>query len=215
LDRAGRALPADADPSERAILKQSIRLAFVAVLQKLSPKQRATILLMDVLGFTAAEAAATLDTSVVSVNSALQRARATLANHTVEVPTDLTESQMDMLNRYVTAFERYDVDALTDLLRQDVTFSMPPYRLWFQGPEAFRTWMLGLGSGCRGSRLIQTAACGLPAFGQYRVNPEGGHKAWALIVIELSDDRIAAVNSFLDTENLFPRFDLPIFLPGV
>jgi RNA polymerase sigma-70 factor (ECF subfamily) len=210
-----RALPADADPSQRVILKQSIRLAFVAILQKLSPKQRATILLMDVLGFSAAEAAETLDTSVVSVNSALQRARATLASQNTDVPTDLSKSQMELLNQYVAAFERYDIDALVRLLRQDVTLSMPPYELWLQGPDAVRTWMLGLGSGCRGSRLIRTAACGSPAFGQYRVNPDGGHKAWALIVLELSGERIAGVNSFLDTENLFPRFDLPIFLPAV
>jgi RNA polymerase sigma-70 factor (ECF subfamily) len=141
-----RALPTDADPSQRAILKQSIRLAFVAVLQKLSPKQRATILLMDVLGFSAAEAAETLETSVVSVNSALQRARATLASHNTDAPTDLSKSQIELLNRYVAAFERYDIDSLACLLRQDVTLSMPPYELWLQGPDAVRTgcwvWVL-------------------------------------------------------------------------
>ena len=113
---------------------------------------------------------------------------------------------------------QYDIDALTSLLRQDATLSMPPYALWFQGPEAIRNWMLGMGCGCRGSRLVPTGACGSPAFAQYRVNPEGGYKAWALIVLELSldlaDDRIAAVNSFLDVEALFPRFDLPLLLPA-
>jgi RNA polymerase sigma-70 factor (ECF subfamily) len=118
-----------------------------------------------------------------------------------------------MINRYVAAFEQYDIDALTALLRQDATLSMPPYALWFQGPEAIRHWMLGLGSGCRGSRLMPAEACGSPAFGQYGVNPEGGYKAWALIVLKLSDDRIAAVNSFLDVEKLFPRFALPLLLP--
>jgi RNA polymerase sigma-70 factor, ECF subfamily len=209
-----RALPSDSDPSERAILKQSIRLAFVAALQKLTPKQRAALLLMDVLGFSAAEVAETLDISVASVNSALQRARAALSDKNLSASPDLSEPQMEMLNRYVTAFEQYDLDALTSLLRQDVTLSMPPYALWFQGREAIRNWMLGLGCGCRGSRLVPTAACGSPAFGQYRVNPEGGHKAWALIVLDLSDDWIAAVNSFLDVETLFPRFDLPLLLPG-
>jgi RNA polymerase sigma-70 factor (ECF subfamily) len=209
-----RALPSDSDPSERAILKQSIRLAFVAALQKLAPKQRAALLLVDVLGFSAAEAAETLDTSVASVNSALQRARATLSDRNFSESPDLSAPQMEMLNRYVTAFEQYDIDALTSLLRQDATLSMPPYALWFQGPEPIRNWMLGLGCGCRGSRLVPTAACGSPAFGQYRVNPEGGHKAWALIVLELSDDRIAAVNSFLDVDALFPRFDLPLLLPA-
>jgi RNA polymerase sigma-70 factor (ECF subfamily) len=121
---------------------------------------------------------------------------------------------METLNRYVAAFEQYDIEALTALLRRDATLSMPPYALWFQGPEPIRNWMLGLGCGCRGSRLVPAAACGSPAFAQYRVNPEGGHKAWALIVLDLLDDRIAAVNSFLDVEALFPRFELPLFLPA-
>jgi len=207
-----RALPSDADPAERAILKQSIRLAFIAALQKLAPKQRAVLLLMDVLGFSAAEAAETLDTSVASVNSALQRARAGISDPSPNVSLDLTDSQKQMLNRYVAAFERYDIDALTALLREDATLSMPPYSLWFQGPEAIRNWMLGMGCGCRGSRLVPAAACGSPAFAQYRPNPEGGHRAWALIVLELTKDRIAAVNSFLDVENLFPRFDFPLLL---
>jgi RNA polymerase sigma-70 factor (ECF subfamily) len=169
---------------------------------------------MDVLGFSASETAVTLDTSVASVNSALQRARAALSDRSFRGSSDLTEPQRDMLNRYVMAFEQYDVDALTTLLRQDATLSMPPYALWFQGPESIRAWMLGPGCGCRGSRLVAAEACGSPAFGQYRVNPEGGHKAWALIVLELAEERIAAVNSFLDVENLFPRFELPLLLPA-
>ncbi len=122
---------------------------------------------------------------------------------------------MDTLNRYVTAFEQYDIDALTALLRDDASVSMPPYSLWFQGREAIRNWMLGLGCGCRGSRLVATEACGSPAFAQYRVNLEGGHKAWALIVLELAGDQITGMNSFLDVEGLFPRFDLPLLLPAV
>ncbi len=208
------ALPADSDPAERAILKQSIRLAFVAALQKLAPKQRAALLLMDVLGLSAAETAETLETSVASVNSALQRARAALSEKDFNASSELSAAQMEMVNRYVTAFEQYDIDALTKVLREDATVSMPPYALWFQGPGAIRNWMLGLGCGCRGSQLVPTAACGSPAFAQYRVNPEGGYKAWALIVLELSDDRIAAMNSFLDVEALFPRFDMPLFLPA-
>jgi RNA polymerase sigma-70 factor (ECF subfamily) len=209
-----RAIPAEADPSERAILRQSIRLAFVAALQNLAPKQRAALLLMEVLGWSAAEVAETLETSVAAVNSALQRARTTLANRSDSGSVALSASQERLLNRYVAAFERYDVDQLAALLREDATFSMPPYALWFQGPEAVRSWMLGMGSGCRGSRLLPTAACGSPAFGQYRPNPAGGHKPWALIVLELSGDQIAAVNSFLDTETLFRRFDLPRELPA-
>ena len=209
-----RVLPQEANPSELAMLKQSIRLAFVAALQNLTPKQRAVLLLMEVLECSAAEVAEFLETSVASVNSALQRARATIAQPNPHEPAELSEAQQGMLKRYVTAFETYDIEGLTTLMRQDVTFCMPPYSLWLQGPADVRTWMLGLGSGCRGSRLVPASACGWPAFAQYRPNPEGGHKAWALIVLELAGDQIVGVNSFLDTEALFPRFDLPLSLPS-
>jgi RNA polymerase sigma-70 factor, ECF subfamily len=209
------ALPADADPSERAMLRQNIRLAFIAALQTLAPKQRAALLMTEVLGCTAAEVAETLDTSVASVNSALQRARAALARRRAAEPADLSEVQRRMVSRYVSAFEQYDIDGLTALMREDVTFCMPPYSLWLQGPGDVHTWMLGLGSGCRGSRLFPMEACGWPAFAQYRANPEGGYTAWALIVLELEGDRIAGVNSFLDTERLFPRFELPWPAPNI
>jgi RNA polymerase sigma-70 factor, ECF subfamily len=207
------AIATDADPAERAMMRQSIRLAFVATLQHLAPKQRAVLLLMEVLEWSAAEVAATLQTSVAAVNSALQRARSSLASRN-ESKAELSASQREMLNRYVAAFERYDIDELVSLLHQDATFCMPPYELWLQGPESVRTWMSGMGSGCRGSRLIATAACGSPAFAQYRPNPEGGYKAWALIVLELAGDRIEGVNNFLDTETVFPRFHLPLMLPA-
>ena len=208
-----RAIPTDADPSERAMLRQSIRLAFVAALQSLAPKQRAALLLVEVLGSSVAEAAETLGTSVASVNSALQRARATLSGRDCRaVPSALTQSQEQMLNRFVAAFERYDVDQLVALLRDDATFSMPPYSLWLQGPECVRGWLLGMGSGCRGSRLLATAACGSPAFGQYKADPDGGHKPFALVVLELSGNHVAGWNSFLDTEMLFPKFELPLHL---
>lgn len=211
-----RAIPQDADPAERAMLRQSIRLAFVAALQQLAPKQRAALLLADVLGWSAAEIGEALAMSIAAVNSALQRARSTIASRGAErrVPTELSAAQTVLLNRYVSAFERYDVDELVSLLRADATFSMPPYELWLQGPESVRTWMLGTGSGCRGSKLVPAAACGSPAFGQYRVNPEGGYKAWALVVLELSDSDVEGINSFLDTEALFPKFGLPMTLPG-
>jgi RNA polymerase sigma-70 factor (ECF subfamily) len=207
------AIATDADPSERAMLRQSIRLAFVAALQHLAPKQRAALLLVEVLGWSAAEVAETLATSVAAVNSAVQRARSSLAKRS-EDPAELSQSQKEMLNRYVAAFERYDIDELVSLLREDATFCMPPYELWLQGPDSVRTWMLGMGSGCRGSRLVRTDACGSPAFAQYRPDSEGGHKPWALIVLELSGDRITGVNSFLDTATLFPRFDLLLHLPA-
>jgi RNA polymerase sigma-70 factor (ECF subfamily) len=210
-----RVLPADADPSELLVLRQSIRLAFVAALQHLPPKQRAMLLLTEVLGWSAAEVAESLDTTVASVNSALQRARATLGSRNLSEPqAPLSEAQSKLLERYVEAFLRYDVDALVGLLHQDATLSMPPYSLWLRGPDDIRTWLLGRGSGCRGSRLIPSAACGLPAFGQYRPDPEGGHKPFALIVLELSGDGIAGWNSFLDTETLFPLFGLPRNLPA-
>ena len=207
-------VPADADPSQRAMLRQSVRLAFVAALQKLAPKQRAVLLLMEVLECSAAEVAEILETTVASVNSALQRARAALSQRNADEPTELSEAQRDMLQGYVSAFESYDLDRLTSLVRQDVTLCMPPFSMWLQGPEEVRAWMLGLGSGCRGSRLAPAAACGWPAFAQYRPAPEGGHKAWALIVLELSGDRISAINSFLDVDRLFPRFGLPLTLPA-
>ena len=215
-----RAVPADGDPAEQVILRQSIRLAFVAALQHLPAKQRAALLLTEVLGWSAAEVAETLDTSVASVNSALQRARATLAERNVgdvreaagerSLPP-LSEVQIAVVDRYVAAFERYDVDALTALLTQDATLSMPPYTLWLRGHESIRAWLLGHGSGCRGSRLVRTAACGAPAFGQYR---KGGEEPWALIVLDLEGDRVAGMTSFLDTEVLFPMFGLPPRFPA-
>jgi len=202
-------------PAERAMLKQSLRLAFAAALQRLAPKQRASLLLTEVLGFSAAETADTLGTSVASVNSALQRARATLPKPAPDDAPQLSERQEALLDRYVEAFERYDVSSLTRLMRHDVAFCMPPFRLWLRGPEAVERWMLGLGAGCEGSRFQRTAASGLPAFAQWRLDPAGGHRAWALIVLEVADDRIAGVNNFLDVDRLFPAFGLPLALaPG-
>lgn len=204
------ALPADADPAELVGLRESIRLAFVAALQHLPPKQRAVLLLTEVLGWSAAEIASSLEMSVPAVSSALQRARTTLATRDLsQARTSLSGEQTALLTRYVDAFQRYDMDALSSLLREDATLSMPPYSLWLRGRESIQAWMLGRGSGCRGSRLVPTAACGSPAFGQYRPAEGGGYRPFALIVLELAGDRIAAVNSFLDTETLFPRFGLP------
>jgi RNA polymerase sigma-70 factor, ECF subfamily len=203
---------ADAGPDEKASLRQSVRLAFVAALQKLPPKQRAALLMAEVLDCPVAEIAETLETSVASVNSALQRARGSLAQRNPSQPAELSPSQQVMLRQYVTAFEKYDVDGLVALMRHEVTLCMPPYSLWLQGPTDVHTWMLGLGCGCRGSRLIPTFASGWPAFAQYRPDTNGGHKAWALIVLELSEDQIAGINSFLAVDRLFPRFGFPLQL---
>ena len=207
------ALPAeaDSDPEERAILRESIRLAFVAALQYLPPRQRAALLLTQVLNFSAAEAAETLEMSVASVNSALQRARATLeARNPAVVPRVLTEEQRALVSRYMTAFEAYDVKALTALLHEEATLSMPPYDLWLRGHESIATWLLGFGIGCKGSRLVPVAACGgTPAFAQYR---DGGATPWALIMLEMDDSRITGMTSYLDVETLFPRFGLGMTL---
>jgi RNA polymerase sigma-70 factor (ECF subfamily) len=205
-----QALPSDVDPAERAILRQSIRLAFVAALQHLPPKQRAALLLTDVLGWSAAEVAESLATSTASVNSAVQRARATLAARDLGQPrATLSDEQAVLVERYLAAFERYDVAALTELLHEDATLSMPPYTLWLRGPETIGSWLLGPGAECRGSRLLPTVANGAPAFGQYRPADAGGHMPWSLIVLELGDTSIAGWIAFLDTETLFPRFGLP------
>ena len=204
------AIPADSDPYELTALRQSIRLAFVAALQHLPPRQRAALILTEVLGWSAAEVAECLETSAAAVNSALQRARATLESRNVSASGDaLSDEDSALLDQYVDAFHRYDVDGLVALLREDATLSMPPYTLWLRGPEAIRGWLLGRGAGCRGSRLVPTRACGSPAFGQYRPDPAGGHTPWSLTVLELSGGRITGWTAFLDTETLFPRFGLP------
>ena len=202
-----RVLPEGGDPAELAIARETIRLAFVAALQHLAPRQRAVLILREVLSWSASEVAELLGTTVASVNSALQRARATLAavNGT---PTDtlraMDKEQLALLARYVDAFERYDMDSLTSLLHEDATLSMPPLSLWLRGHADIREWMLGTGSGCRGSRLVPVVANGTPAFGQYRTTGP-----WALLVIEISAGQIVGLNSFLDTERLFPLFGLP------
>lgn len=202
------ALPADADPAERAVLRESIRLAFVAALQHLPPRQRAGLLLTEVLGWSAAEVASALDTTVASVNSAVQRARATLqARPDVQRAAPLPAEQSALLERFVDAFHRYDVDALTALLQDDAVMTMPPFDMWLQGPEAIAGWLRGPGLPCQGSRLLPTAASGLPAFGQYR---QGGRQAWGLVVLEPGPRGIAGWNTFLDVETLFPRFGLPM-----
>lgn len=205
--------PEDEGPEERAILRESVRLAFVAALQYLPPRQRAALLLTQVLGWSAAEAAETLEMSVPAVNSALQRARATLAARNPSVvPRELSDEQQLLVARYVQAFEAYDVSALTALLREDATLSMPPYDLWLQGHDSIATWLLGFGIGCKGSRMVPVQACGgTPAFAQYR---EGGAVPWALVLLELEGDRITSMTSYLDVETLFPRFGLPMRLPA-
>jgi RNA polymerase sigma-70 factor (ECF subfamily) len=203
----------DGDPAEVAMARETIKLAFVAALQHLPPRQRAALILCEVLRWQASEVAELLETSVASVNSALQRARATLADSGVSESDPapvLGEAERALLARYVEAFERYDLDALTSLIQEDATQSMPPYDMWLRGRDDIFTWWFGPGIGCRGSRLLPTAgANGSPAWGQYKPSPDGGYDPWALQVIELSDGRIGELTFFLDTETLFPLFGLP------
>jgi RNA polymerase sigma-70 factor (ECF subfamily) len=211
----GILLPAGADPAEVAVSRESVRLAFVAALQHLPARQRAVLILREVLRWRADEVAELLETTVASVNSALQRARATLTELSPAESDSLRaldEEQRAFLDRYVDAFERYDLDALVDLLHEDVVQSMPPYEMWLQGTEEVRGFFLGTGIGCRGSVVVPAgSANGLPAFGQYKPDPErGGHAPWALQVLEISGGRIAGLNFFLDTDRLFPLFGLPL-----
>jgi RNA polymerase sigma-70 factor (ECF subfamily) len=210
------------DPAELAAQRESVRLAFVAALQHLPAKQRAVLILREVLRWPATEVAELLDTSVASVNSALQRARAALsaridAGSESSTAGPVDADQQALLARYVDAFERYDMSELVTLLRKDAIQSMPPYAMWLRGADDIITWMLGPGAGCLGSRMLPTRANGCPAFGQYRRDPAGGWKPWALQVLEISDGRIAEMAfflAFLDPERLFPAFGLPLHLDG-
>ena len=209
----GLAVPADGDPADVAVARETIRLAFVAALQHLPPRQRAVLILCEVLRWQASEVAELLDTSVASVNSALQRSRATLASSDLKdatSPSQLDDADRALLARYVEAFESYDMDALTRVIQEDAQQSMPPFDLWLRGRDDIFTWWFGPGAACRGSRVIPTtAANGSPAFGQYKPSPDGGYDPWALQVIEIEDGRIGELTFFLDTERLFPLFGLP------
>jgi RNA polymerase sigma-70 factor, ECF subfamily len=210
-----RVIPEDSDPAEIAVARETIRLAFVTALQHLPPRQRAVLILCEVLRWQAAEVADLLGTSVAAVNSALQRARATLAAVPEESrPRRADDDNGELLAQYVEAFERYDVTVLVKLLHEDAIQSMPPVTLWLSGAQTIGAWMVGPGRACEGSRLIPVAACGSAAFAQYRHDPEGGHSPWALQVLDISDGRISGIHTFLDAAALFPLFDLPAHLPG-
>jgi RNA polymerase sigma-70 factor, ECF subfamily len=207
----GRVLP-DGDPAETAVARESIRLAFMAALQHLPPRQRAVLILREVLRWRASEVAELLDSSVASVNSALQRARATLETRGASLdqpaPT-LDAASGELLARYVDAFERYDMDALTALLHADAHWNMPPFAFWLQSHDDIRAFCLGPGIGCLGSRLVPVAANGSPAFGHYKPAPGGDWEPWSLQVVEVAGERIGGITFFLDVERLFPLFGLP------
>ncbi|MGW4733946.1 sigma-70 family RNA polymerase sigma factor [Streptomyces shenzhenensis] len=213
-----RVLPGADDPAEAAVAKESVRLAFMAALQQLPPKQRAVLILREVLAWRASEVAELLGTTVASVNSALQRARATLAERADQgaeaaVSDPLDEEQQRLLERYVKAFEGYDMTALTALLHKDAVMTMPPFDLWLRGPADMTGFMTTLGSACAGSRLRPVEANGLPAFAHYKPDPEkGGFSAWAVQVLEVSEGGISGLHCFLDTARWFPLFGLPLQL---
>ena len=209
-----RVLPIEADPAEMAALRDSVRLAFVAAMQYLPPNQRAVLILREVLRWQAAEVAELLDTSVASVNSALQRARATLADHDVaNAPARVDDGDAALLARYVEAFERYDVSTLVTLVSEDASFSMPPFPLWLRGPVDIGKWYVGQGAGCQGSRLLATRANGCAAFGAYKPAGPGRWEPFALQVIETSGGRLVGLHHFLDPA-LFAAFGLPAAVEG-
>ncbi|MFI0505124.1 sigma-70 family RNA polymerase sigma factor [Streptomyces albogriseolus] len=213
-----RVLPTPADPAEAAVAKESVRLAFMAALQRLPAKQRAVLILREVLAWKASEVAELLGTSVASVNSALQRARATLAERR-EPGTDATvcdpldEDQKKLLDRYVAAFEGYDMSALTALLHEDAIMTMPPFDLWLTGADDITGFMTTLGAACAHSKLVPVEVNGLPGFAQYKPDPEnGGYTPWAVQALEISGGRITGFHCFLDTQRWFPLFGLPLRL---
>ncbi len=206
--------PMPDDPAEVAVAHETTRLALVAALQHLPPRQRAALILCEVLRWQASEVAELLETSVASVNSALQRARATLEAGDFDIAStsrSVDEADAELLARYVAAFEAYDMDALTSIVQEDAIQSMPPFDLWLRGRDDIFTWWFGPGIGCKGSRVIPTvAANGAPAFGQYKPSESGtGYDPWALQVLEVEDGRILEFTFFLDTDTLFPLFGLP------
>jgi len=207
---------AEGDPAEVAQARESLRLAFVAALQHLPPRQRAVLILAEVLRWQATEIAELLETSVASVNSALQRARATIETRDMTREQPLDAADRELLDRYVAAFQDYDIERLTSLIREDATQSMPPYDLWLSGRDDILTWWFGPGIGCKGSRLLPAGtANGYPAYGQYKPAESGsGFDPWALQVVEFSGERIEEITFFLDTETLFPLFGLPPRLDG-
>jgi RNA polymerase sigma-70 factor, ECF subfamily len=209
-------VPADGDPAELAVARETIKLAFVAALQHLPARQRAVLILREVLQWSAAETAELLGSTVASVNSALQRARATLGAHAEALdgsPAEVGPQEQELIDRYADAFQRYDMNALVALLHEDAVLSMPPYALWLQGSDDIVAWHVGPGAACRGSRLVPVMVNGQPGFGQYKPDPEnGGFAAWSLSIPEVRDGKIVRLNAFLDCPHLFPVFGLPLRL---
>ena len=212
------ALPENADPAELAAQRETLRLAFVAALQHLPPRQRAVLILREVLRWQASEVAELLGMTVASVNSALQRARATVdqLNLDAGASSELTGGEQDLLDRYVDYFERYDIESLVSLIAEDAEFSMPPFDLWLRGTPDIAKWYVGAGIGCKDSRMLATRANGSPAFAQYKPAGPGVREPWALQVIELRDGKIVGLHHWIPpfAGQLFEAFGLPPRLEG-
>lgn len=204
----GRVLGAAGDPAQAVEGRETLRLAFVAALQHLPARQRAALILCEVFKWSAAEAAALLETSVASINSSLQRARATLDSLSGLDAMPLTEDDRQLVDDFVTAFETYDLELMASLLRDDVEFSMPPFELWLRGPEQVEAWLVGTGAVCQGSKLVATAANGGVAFACYHPDPAGGWAPWSIQLLETRDGRISGWHNFLGGE-LFAHFGVP------
>ena len=199
------------DPADVAVEREGVKLAFVAALQNLPARQRAALILCEVLRWQATEVAELLETSVASVNSALQRARATIGDRDMDAPAALDADARELLERYVAAFEEYDIDKLTALIREDAIQSMPPYDLWLSGREDLMTWWFGPGLGCKGSKLVPAGTFngGYPAYAQYKPGESGYLEPWAIQVVDVSGDGVAELTFFIDTGTLFSRLGLP------
>jgi len=211
-----RVLPEHGDPADVAVARETIRLAFITALQHLPARQRASLILCEVLRMPAAEAAATLGTSVPAVNSALQRARATLdALPSEQRPGPLDADQAGMLARYVDAFQRYDMEQLVTLLADDALMTMPPFAFWVRGAQDVCRWMLEpTPSLCRNSIMVPAGQVnGVHALAQYKPDPAGGYAPWALQVHEVSGGRVSRLTFFLDTGRIFAELGLAPHLP--
>jgi RNA polymerase sigma-70 factor (ECF subfamily) len=213
-----RTLPDAGDPAELAASRETLRLAFVAALQHLPPRQRAVLILREVLRWQATEVAELLDMTVASVNSALQRARATIDQLDLDESgaAQLDGDDQELLTRYVDAFERYDIDSLIALIADDAEFTMPPFELWLRGTTDIAKWYVGQGIGCKDSRMIATSANGCAAFGAYKLGDDGVREPWSLQVIEVSGGKITGLHHWIPpfADQLFEEFGLPPRLEG-
>jgi RNA polymerase sigma-70 factor (ECF subfamily) len=208
----GLVLPEEGDPEGLAVQRETVRLAFVAALQHLPPRQRAVLILRDVLCWKAQEVARLLESTTASVTSALQRARATLSAVGAAPgepfrPSD--PAQRELLTRYCAAFERHDVAALVALLHEDATMSMPPFAWWLRGRDRIRQALLDPDASCGGARLVPVAANGSPAFWQLRPGPDGGHAPFGLVLLDVSGGLIGGVTMYLDADRLVSLFGSP------